>query len=207
MPLYKSITVNKHTKVLIWSIEEAEQELHKNITLTTRCEKRIVSMKSEIHRRGFLSVRQLLKVAGYEAHDLYYDDEGRPHLRDGKKISITHSFTYSGIIISSAVVGIDIEKQRDKIKVIAHKFIENERSFIVPENEIQMLTIVWCIKESLYKAFATAGISFKNHINICPFSIYDNQVHAAVKYNDKQENYEAHFLEFDNFSCAYALKK
>ncbi len=207
MPLYKSITVNSHTKVLIWRIEETEQLLHKNITLTTRCEQRITTMKSEIHRRGFLSVRQLLKVAGYEAADLYYDDEGRPHLKDGKKISITHSFTYSGIIISNTVVGIDIEKKRDKIKVIAHKFVDDERSFITSKHEIAMLTMVWCIKESLYKAYATAGISFKNHINIRPFTLKDSYADANVTYNQNTENYKTHFLEFDDFSCAYALKQ
>ena len=173
MPLYKSITVNNHTKVLIWRIEESETVLNEFIVLTTHCKKRLAGMKSELHRRGFLSIRQLLKVAGYEVSDLYYDAFGKPHLKDEKKISITHSFQYAAIIISDTIVGIDIEKQREKIKLIAPKFVGQEFSFIQSDNEIKMLTYVWCIKESLYKAYATAGISFKDHIRIAPFDIKD----------------------------------
>jgi hypothetical protein len=31
-------------------------------------------MKSEMHQRGFLSVRKLLQTAGYTDFDLYYDE-------------------------------------------------------------------------------------------------------------------------------------
>ncbi|NAS31260.1 4'-phosphopantetheinyl transferase superfamily protein [Flavobacteriaceae bacterium R38] len=206
MPLYKSITVNHHTKVLIWRIEESEEKLNEDINLTLHCKERIASMKSELHRRGFLSVRQLLKVAGYEASDLNYDTEGRPHLSDKKKISITHSFQFSAIIISDEIVGIDIEKQRSKIKNIASKFTEDEFAFISEDDEIEMLTYIWCIKESLYKAYATAGISFKEHIRITPFSLNDVSGKACVDHKGKKENYQVYFLTFDGFSCAYALK-
>jgi len=207
MPLYKSITVDNHTKVLIWRIEESEKELEKGINLTINCEERIASMKSQLHRSGFLSVRQLLKVAGYEASDLYYDTEGRPNLKDGKKISITHSFYYAAIITSNRVVGIDIEKQREKIKLIAPKFVDKEFSFINKKHEIKMLTFVWCIKESLYKAYATAGISFKEHINIAPFSSSDTSGEAWVDYKKDRQQYKVQFLAFDGFGCAYALKE
>jgi phosphopantetheinyl transferase len=35
-------------------------------------------------------------------------------LKDGKHISITHSYQFSAIIISDQTVGIDIELQREK---------------------------------------------------------------------------------------------
>ena len=122
MPLYKNITIDERTKVLIWKIEESLALLSESIKLTPHCQKRLDSMKSEIHQRGFMSIRHLLALEGYEDCDLYYDEFGKPHLKDGKYISITHSFTFTGIIISDRPVGIDIEKQRDKILRIAHKF-------------------------------------------------------------------------------------
>lgn len=64
MALYKTITVNPNTKVLIWKIEESYEELEKGLTLTPKCLKRLESMKSDIHQKGFLSIRQLLKLAG-----------------------------------------------------------------------------------------------------------------------------------------------
>ena len=100
MPLYKTITVNPSTKVLIWKIEETFEELSDGITLTTHCYNRVNGMKSDLHRRGFMSVRKLLALEGYTDHDLYYDLNGKPHLRDDKHISITHSFIFSAIIVS-----------------------------------------------------------------------------------------------------------
>ena len=111
-------------------------------------------MKSEIHRRGFLSIRHLLKEEGYVDEDLIYDEFGKPHLRDGKNISITHSNHFTAIIVGQGQeVGIDIEKQRDKILRIAHKFtpIEEYRTIANTDALIRKLTIVWGCKESLYK--------------------------------------------------------
>ena len=72
-------------------------------------------MKSELHRRAFLSIRHLLGLEGYQDSNLIYSDLGKPYLKDGKHISISHSHDFTGIIISdSQEVGIDIEKQSEK---------------------------------------------------------------------------------------------
>ena len=64
MPLYKTITVNSSTKVLIWKIEESFKiSLHKFNNETVK--NRLDAMKSELHQRGFLSIRHLLKEGGY----------------------------------------------------------------------------------------------------------------------------------------------
>src|SRR5688572_13722412 len=73
MPLYKTITISNDTKVFIWKIDESVEDLQKDICITDNCELRISSMKSQIHQKGFLSVRQLLKTAGYDVSSLYYD--------------------------------------------------------------------------------------------------------------------------------------
>lgn len=207
MPLYKTITVNKTTKVLIWKIEESYEFLSKGISLTNHCRKRVDSMKSDLHRRGFMSVRHLLAAAGYTDHDLYYDEKGKPHLTDDKYISITHSFIFSGIIISDQEVGIDIEKQRQKILKIAHKFtpIEEYRTLANDDAVMRKLTMVWGAKESLYKSFAQKGVSFLEHVYVEDFRLDDMQSTAEVSFEDKEKTYKVWFLEFEGFTCAYAL--
>jgi len=130
MPLYKSISVNTQTTVKIWKIEESYDDLIAPLDLKSNSLERVLGMKSELHQCGFLSVRHLLREFGYTDQDLFYDDNGKPHLKDGKQISITHSFTFSGVIISNYKVGIDIEKQRDKIAVIAKKFVDYEFNYL-----------------------------------------------------------------------------
>ena len=164
-------------------------------------------MKSEIHQRGFLSVRHLLRAFGYTDLDLYYDENGKPHLKDGKYISISHSFTFSAIIISDVAVGIDIEKQREKIKVIAHKFVDYEFQYLKPSEEdyLKKLTVIWCAKESLYKLFATPGLSFKQHTLIIPFTLQDDSTVAWIDYEDRKHRFDATYFEFEGFTCSYAL--
>lgn len=209
MPVYKTITVSPNTKVYIWKVTEPEAELSKDVELTQHCQNRMDGMKSEAHRRAFLSIRHLMEEAGYVDHDLYYDDFGKPHLKDGKFISITHSHNFTGIIVSETdEVGIDIEMQRDKILRIAHKFtpIEEYRTLANSEALIRKLTIVWGAKESLYKIYAQQGLSFLRHINVIDFSFDDTRTVAEIMYQGKKSHYEVQFLEFEGFTCVYALK-
>ncbi|WP_299553412.1 4'-phosphopantetheinyl transferase superfamily protein [Seonamhaeicola sp.] len=205
MPLYKTITPNSQTCVKVWKITESYEDLMKPLALTQTSLERVEDMKSEMHQRGFLSVRHLLRAFGYQDADLYYDDCGKPHLKDGKQISITHSFNYAAVIISDLMVGIDVEKQRDKITVIAHKFIDYESDYLDKKapDYIRKLTLLWCIKESLYKLFATPGLSFKDHCLAIPFRIEDNETTAWIDYKSKKHRYDVRFLEFEGFSCAY----
>ncbi|HLV92036.1 MAG TPA: 4'-phosphopantetheinyl transferase superfamily protein [Aequorivita sp.] len=207
MPLYKTITVNQNTKVFIWKIEETFDTLCKDISLTEKCTNRVANMKSEMHKCGFMSIRHLLAEAGYTDHNLYYDENGKPHLDDDRYISITHSFNFSAIIISDKKVGIDIEKQRDKIIRIGHKFtpIEEYRTIANDDALIRKLTIVWCAKESLYKSFAEKGVSFLQNIDVTDFDLDSKKTIAKVVYGDKEEFYDIDFLEFEGFTCAYAL--
>lgn len=207
MPLYKTITVNPTTKVLIWKIEESFESLCEDIVLTERSKKRVDGMRSKLHQRGFISIRHLLASEGYTDQDLFYDEKGKPHLHDGKHISITHSFIFSAIIISDIEVGIDVEKKREKILKIAHKFtvLKEYQKLFHRDVIIRKLTIVWCAKESLYKSFNRVGLTFLNHIYVEDFSLYHNQTIAKVNFEDKLEYYKITFLEFEGFTCAYAL--
>ena len=163
-------------------------------------------MKSEIHQRGFLSVRHLLKEAGYSDDDLYYLEDGKPHLTDQKHISITHSFNFSAIAISDAEIGIDIEKNREKIKIIQHKFVNFENGFINKEDDlIAQLTVIWGAKESLFKIYPHGGLTFKHDIDINSFKISDKKTTGFIKIENWDKQYDIRFEQIENFSLVYAL--
>ncbi|OUR98264.1 4-phosphopantetheinyl transferase [Flavobacteriales bacterium 33_180_T64] len=205
MPLYKTIQPSSQTTVKIWKITESYNDLIYPLDLKPKSLERVLGMKSELHQRGFLSVRHLLRAFGYTDQDLYYDTNGKPHLKDGKHISITHSFTFSGVIISDSEVGIDIEKQRQKIAIIAKKFVNYEFSYLTENDEqyIKKLTVIWGIKESLYKLFATPGMLFKDHFLVIPFVLKDGETVAWIDYKHKKYRYNTCFLEFEGFTCAF----
>lgn len=207
MPLYKTISVNSQTTVKIWKIEESYEALMAPLDLKPQSLERVLNMKSQLHQRGFLSVRHLLRAFGYTDQDLFYDGNGKPHLTNGKYISITHSFTFSGVIISDKPVGIDIEKQRDKIAIIAKKFVDYEFNYLetTAEDYVRKLTVVWGIKESLYKLFATTGMLFRAHFLVIPFTIEDGYTVAWIDYKERKYRYNTAFLEFEGFTCAYVV--
>ena len=208
MPLYKTIRVNDFTKVLIWKIEESLEDLTKGIELTEQSKKRVDAMKSILHQQGFMSIRQLLKQAGYKDADVFYDEFGKPHLKDKNYLSISHSFTFTAIIISKKnPVGIDVEKQRDKIVKIAHKFTPIEEYNTIANHEalVSKLTIVWGAKESLYKIYGKKKLQFLHHIYIEDFSFIDTKTTGVIKYKGYVSSYDICFLEFEGFTCVYAF--
>ncbi|WP_111308491.1 4'-phosphopantetheinyl transferase family protein [Confluentibacter sediminis] len=207
MPLYRTISPNSQTTVKIWKIEESYDDLFQSVSLKPESLQRVLGMKSELHQRGFLSVRKLLEAFGYSDFDLFYEACGKPHLKDGKHISITHSFNFSAVIISDRIIGIDIEKQRDKITIIAHKFIGYEDQYLNKNDAdyIKKLTAIWCVKESLYKLYATPGLSFKKHCLVIPVSDNEAETVAWIDYENEKRKYHIQFLEFEGFACAFAI--
>jgi phosphopantetheinyl transferase len=209
MPLLKTININPTTEILLWKITESLAELSAEVNLNPKNQQRINGMKSELHQRAFLSVRKLLQLKGYTDFDLDYDQFGKPHLKDGKHISISHSHEFATVIFSDEITGIDIELQRDKIIRIADKFVEPEWEFLNKENQdyIRKLTVIWGVKESIFKIRNEAGISFKDHIHVHSFEIKDQSGIANLRFQNKSIQFKYHFIEIDNFTLVYAFQQ
>ena len=208
MPLYKSIAIDDETYVLVWHITESENELKKDIVLEDYSKGRIQKMKSELHRRAYYSVRHLLAIAQYTDKDLIYNEHGKPSLSDGVHVSITHSHEYAAIILSGKKVGIDIEKQREKINLIAHKFVnDKEQEYLgdLSSNLVKAHTLIWCAKESMYKLFGEKGVSFKEHMVVSPFSINNLNTRAGINYKEQIAYFDVHAVEFNGFTMAVVL--
>ena len=213
MPLHKSInfsrSVGTTTEILLWKITEPLSELSAEVTLNPISQLRFNRMQSELHQRAFLSVRKLLQLKGYTDFDLEYDQFGKPHLKDGKHISISHSHEYATIIISDEITGIDIELQREKIIKIAPKFAEKELEFLDKDNQeyIRKLTVIWGVKESIFKIINEVGISFKDHIHLLLFEMVDQSGIANLHFKNKAIQFKYHFIEIDNFTLVYAFQQ
>jgi phosphopantetheinyl transferase len=208
MPLYKTITIDKASSLRLWRVDEDIETLEKGIKLTSECQERFDGMRSVVHRKAFLSIRHLLKLFGYTDFDLEYDEHGKPHLKDGKYISISHSFHFTAVIVSDVPVGVDVERQRDKIKYIAPKFtpLKEYESLGNGDDLIKKLTIVWGAKESLYKLFGKQGLLFLRDIYVKDFDFEGHITTATVTYQNIVKDYVLHFFEIEDFVCVYAIR-
>ncbi len=211
MPLHKFIQFNSQAKILVWKIEESFDELFSGVVLKEKTLERLQGMKSEVHQRAFLSVRKLLQESGHNDMQLHYDKFGKPHLENETHISITHSFDFSAIILSDKNVGIDIELRREKVILIAGKFVDgNEFAFLNKENRddyISRLTVIWGIKEAIFKIRNEKGISFKDHIFVCPFEMKDGETKALLKFGNLNIDFNVCFEEIENYTLVYAFEK
>jgi len=210
MPLYKTINYNSATQILVWKITESLEQLYQEAELNPANTIRFNGMKSEMHQRAFLSVRKLLQEKNYTDFDLEYDEFGKPHLKDGNHISISHSHQFSTIIISDQKAGIDIELQREKILRIADKFVNNQelqrlKSF-GNQDFIKKLTVKWGAKEAIFKIRNEKGISFKDHIQVNPFEIPDNITTAILEIENTKQQFSIFFEEIEDFTLVYAFE-
>jgi 4'-phosphopantetheinyl transferase len=208
MPLYKTIRHDANTQVLLWEITETLEELFDQVDITDTTLFRLSTIRSLEHKRGLLSVRRLLQEIGYSDHDLYYDEFGKPHLKDGMHISISHSHAFSAVIVSDKTTGIDLELRRDKIAVIADKFIEP--NFILDKTApdyISKLTVNWGVKEAVFKIRNEKGISFKDHIDVALFEMPDRKTTAALHFNNLRREFDVFFDECGNYTLVYLFEK
>lgn len=206
MPFFKSIKIKQNTNLYLWKITESYDWFCENVKLKEISFLRLESMKSESHRKGFLAVRMLLQEIGYSDYDLFYDDFGKPHLQDGKHISISHSNDFSAVVISNEILGLDIEQLKEKTLKIAPRFMQiHHLEGLSFEEKLKKSTVVWGIKEAIFKIKNEKGISFPEHIFEKPFDLKDKKAVGILQFNGKEEFFNAHFEQIENyiFVCVF----
>ena len=207
MPLLKTIALNDYTQLFVWKISETFDELFQSVALKDVSLARVESMKSESHQRGFLAVRRLLMEAGYSDFDLYYDEFGKPHLGNGKHISISHSHDFSVIVLSDVNVGADLEILKEKTLKLAPRYMDvSHLNNLSKSDELIKATMVWGIKESVFKIKNEIGISFKDNIFEDDFNLEDKKCGVSLQFNDKTERFDIVFEFIENyvFVCAFS---
>jgi len=224
MPFYKSIVLNEHTTAYFWKITEDVTSLFRAVSMKDTSLFRYENMKSESHQKGFLAVRMLLQHLGYTDYNLVYDETGKPHLKyevqstkyenenpspNQKHISISHSHEFSCICLSNEPMGIDMEKLKEKTLKIASRYmdVKHLENLSVLE-QMEKATVIWGVKESIFKIKNETGISFPEHIFENPFDLKDGQCSAELHFNNKIEKFNIQFFKVEDyiFVCAFPNK-
>ena len=194
MPLHSTFNYKSNIRASVWDITESVPDLAVS-SLTQKSHQRLEGMKSMVHQKGFLSIRKLLEASGYTDSDLYYHETGKPLLTDGVQVSITHSAQYSALALAEVPVGIDIEHVKPVVGRIAHKFTKNEAWFLdaTAADYLDKLTVIWGVKEAIFKVVNEPGISFNHHIAVSEFSLDDQETTAMLDFNGQQTGFTIYF--------------
>lgn len=197
MPLYRDFSDDK-AKILVWKYDETDDLKLENLLEVENLEK-----VKDYHPKKLLEVlmvRRLLKELKPYSKILYNEREPFLDTKDAQ-ISITHSYPYAGIAISNGKIGIDMEKFNPKILRVKDKFTyENERGFIPVGKEETYLTIIWSVKESMYKLHHSKFWSLKKHYEVRPFTLeYLDSIQCRVHDETISDELKARVKFFDDY--------
>lgn len=204
MPLTNHFTAPNNYSIAVWKIEESEEDLKKQLTLTLEQCQALTKRKTAKGRQGYLAVRSVLVSLGVLLEELTTNEEGVPQLPKGF-CSLSHSELYATAVYAQENVGIDIEAYRPKILRIAKKFThKNELAFLQDIDQIKALTRLWTAKEAVYKALKKTGLSFSEQIEVMPFDLTASSGSAKVYLKEYLCRVQLQFSTFDQHELTIA---
>ncbi|MEO8583754.1 MAG: 4'-phosphopantetheinyl transferase superfamily protein [Flavitalea sp.] len=167
MGIFFQHSINEATSLGIWKIEEAE-----NFFLEKVPKKQQVSHPYK--RLQHLAGRYLLPYLFHDfpLEEIIIADTRKPFLTNEKyHFSISHCGNFAAAVASTTNrVGVDIEMVTPRLKTISHKFLtDNEAAYLNKWKQLsalylQMLTIIWCSKEAIFKWYGNGNLDFRKHM-------------------------------------------
>jgi len=164
MPLFYSHTIDENTRLAIWHIAEAEDFFLEKVPVSRQI--------THWHKRlQHLAGRYLLQYLfpDFPLQLIQVATTRKPYLpEESHHFSISHCGDFAAAIVSTRCrVGIDIEKTVPRMQVLAPKFLSTAEQFLLRENsfsELDLLTIFWSAKETMFKWHSHGGIDFRQHL-------------------------------------------
>lgn len=187
--------------LIIWEVNEDEQFFLSKFILTDEESKILEFKKNTLKKIEFLSIRYLLRLLKINSNDLYYTKLGAPKLKSKTNISISHCMGYSSILVSDDICGVDIETFRNKIFKIKDRFVNDDDIKNIDSSSLNDLTIVWSLKESVFKAENIPGLNFKEQIFIKSIEKQSKIAEILVKKLNVDKIYKSDLLIKSKYIC------
>lgn len=150
------------------------------------------NLKSLKRENEYIGIRQLRNKL-IPNKEIHYNSTGKPFLQlDNRYISVSHSTQSICLGLSDLPLGIDLEKIDKRVLKVRSKYINVEDKKFYEFDSTEDLTILWTIKECLYKLHDIKGMSFKN--DICAISRNNNEHCFQVK---SENGYQKHILRHE----------
>jgi len=212
MPIITVENENSLTSYALWEItEELDFLLSKSGERAELLEEfqHIKSEQLKLEKAATrLCLQALLQSLALQYEGIYRDHFRKPHLKSlTGSISFSHCFPYVGVSYhANAPTGIDIQDIRPKISRIAPKFMtDSELQFT--DADARACTIIWCIKEALYKIHGRKEVIFKEQLSVDPFDfkLSEGRVTAYFKDKDDLQSYKMMFRSIKDYIITYNL--
>ena len=204
MPFLKEFIINEKTKIKLWKVMIGEL----NPNELNNDEKKILKLKkSNILREQFLATRKVVALENSD-YKITYDINGKPLLNSKYNISISHSHEIAAIAISNnSKIGLDIQLKEGKIFNIQSKFLNKSEKLSIGDNpSVDILTMIWTSKESIYKAVGLKGTSISNNIKIDKVKEKDKTGIGYYVNGIEKFKFDLKFFYINNYTICYAYQ-
>lgn len=168
------ISLENNDIIGLWKNDESLEDLLFTLKPTGVHLERLNALELDKRKKEYCITQLLLRELTDEPQEIVKTPEGKPTLKNlPYKISISHADLYSAVMLSEELeCGVDVEIVQPRIKRIAPKFVsEYENLYVTKGRESSYYTIIWCVKEAIYKWYAKRGLDFKENMIIHPFTM------------------------------------
>lgn len=167
------------------------------------------TMSNRNRRIEWLSIRSLLLSIGLNS-DIIYDEHGKPHLKKNHEhLSISHSQHRIAVSIHQKQAhGIDLQYINPKIIRIRKKFLNPQELAMLEQNEDPiLLTVLWSMKEALFKAYGKKDIFLKGNIELSELKKKERTFEAKGRIHgiEKEIRHQMKAELLDDYILAYTL--
>jgi 4'-phosphopantetheinyl transferase len=155
----------------------------------------------ENRKQEFIGVRQIRnKLCPKES--IINEPNGKPKfLSSPLHVSVSHSKKSICLGIGKNPIGIDLEVINPRILRVKDKFVNQAEIDFYPIESLEDLTILWTIKESVYKLCNIGGLSFKN--DIIAFHRNKNEHKCMIRTSEGEKEFTLLHEKFDNEILTY----
>lgn len=178
MPLLFEKSIDDETKMALWKIEEPEPFF----SSVVRIQKDITHPHKRLQHFAGRYLLQYL-YPGFPVQAIRLSSANKPYLPDNSyQFSVSHCRDFAAVIISKTErVGIDIEYEDEKLIRLKSKFLnERELSFLGDEQNLKKLTVLWSVKEAMFKWWGLGKVDFRKNLLVDDFQLAEKGNGKAI---------------------------
>jgi 4'-phosphopantetheinyl transferase len=196
MPIHFQKKYSENLFLVVWEIQESLEKLLE-ISILTELEKESLAEIEAPHKKIQFLVKHLVlhvlsNQAKIENANLHKDENGKPFFSHASAhVSLSHTSDFLGIALHKlAPIGLDLERPREQLMRIIPRICRPEEVALVNGN-LHTATILWSIKEALYKLYGKRGVDFRTNLLV---SKKEEKYIAQIKMPDQNSEHEI-FIE------------
>ncbi len=196
MPILEEISDIDNTRLVLWDMGNDD-------ILSF-----IPDLPDDIHHpkriREYLTSQKMKSALGL-TEPISYLENGKPYIKKGPSISISHGSEIAGFIQSDKTIGLDIQLVTPQLGRIRNKYCHPDELKVASEsnNELEYLTLLWSAKEAVFKIYGE-GLVFAEQILIGRLDEQQNIGLATVYRNNDTFSHEIRWKWVRNHAIVWS---